>query len=130
MTLPTRFDNARYLALQSQFPETNPAELEPSDEAPGSPTDLTPVAHPNLVLTSLLAIRHTLLGHKLLPSLLTKRHSQQAQQTPALFVGLGRRHNGNLHPPDLVDLIVVDLRPEQLFPQTQSIIPTSVKGIR
>ena len=50
---------------------------------------------------------------------LTKRHSDEVEEASRLIVGLRRTHHCDVHAPDLVYVIVVDLRKNDLLTNTQ-----------
>lgn len=50
-------------------------------------------------------------------SLLLKRHAQKREQLSPLLICACRRHNADLHAPQLINLIIVDLRKNQLLTQ-------------
>src|SRR5574340_959501 len=59
---------------------------------------------------------------------ITERHPKQPQQLAPFLIRLGTCHNCDLHPADLVDLIVLDLREENLLPQPQSVVAPAIKS--
>src|SRR5579871_1796657 len=58
---------------------------------------------------------------------LPHRKTHQAQQLRGLLVGPRRRHDGNVHPADLVDLVVLDLREDELLPDADVHAPAAVQ---
>src|SRR4029450_6218060 len=56
-----------------------------------------------------------------------EREPQRDQQPPAFIVRLRRRRDGDVHPPDLHHLVVVDLRENQLLGQPEGVIPVAVE---
>ena len=61
--------------------------------------------------------------------LIAKRHPHKFQKKFAFLVRLGGRDDGDVQSFDLIDFIVVDLREDQLFLDTQRIIPTTIKSL-
>src|SRR5579864_1008427 len=47
---------------------------------------------------------------------LAERQPESPQELPRLFVGPRRRHDGDVHPADLVHFVVLDFREDQLLP--------------
>src|SRR5579884_2040885 len=101
---PARLDQAGDLAAVSELPEADAAQAELPEHRPG------PAAPPAGSRRDRLA----------------DRGAEQAQQLGALLVGARRRHDGDVHPPDLVHLIVVDLREDQLLPDPDVDPPAAV----
>jgi len=56
-----------------------------------------------------------------------ERHAEAAQQRAGLIVVLGRGHDRDIHPFELVHLRVIDLRENQLIAQTERVIAASVE---
>src|SRR5512147_263073 len=80
---------------------------------------------PSLSRTSLPLFLHQIF----LPRLLPVRHTQMAEQRPALFIGLRRRNNHNIEPMDRLYLIELDLREYHLFFDPKRVIPSAVKRL-
>src|SRR6266568_4366211 len=62
------------------------------------------------------------------PCLVPERHPQEPEQCPAFFVALGSCDYGNIHSLDLVNLVVVNFRKNQLFLDAEGIIPIPVES--
>src|SRR5688572_4959805 len=62
------------------------------------------------------------------PLTLTEGHVQQPQQLLPLFVGPRGRDERDVHPPDLLHLVVIDLRKNDLLRHAQRVIPAAVEG--
>jgi len=62
-------------------------------------------------------------------ALAPKWHPKVLQQAVPLFIRLGGGHDGDLHTSDAVDVIVVDLRPDQLLPKAQAVVAPAIKRI-
>src|ERR1035437_1107393 len=57
----------------------------------------------------------------------SKRHAVKLEQSASLFVRPCIRHDCDLHPPNAVDLVVLDLGENDLFFQPQRITAASVE---
>src|SRR6476659_5188096 len=66
----------------------------------------------------------------LLLLLLREGEIEQAQQLARLFVRLRRGGYDDIHAPDLIDLIVVDLGEDDLFLEAHGIVATAIEGLR
>src|SRR6266567_8279403 len=60
--------------------------------------------------------------------LVPERHPQEPEQCPAFIIALGSCDYGNVHSLDLVNLVVVNFRENQLFLDSKGIIPLPVKS--
>ena len=63
------------------------------------------------------------------PSLSCERSAHQGEQLARFFVVFGRGHEADVHAPDLVDLVVVNFRENELFLQAHIVIAPPVEGI-
>ena len=52
------------------------------------------------------------------------------KQLPRLIIRFGRGDDGNVHASDLFDLVIFDLRKDDLFFQSKGKIPSAVKRFR
>src|ERR1700675_5100988 len=57
-------------------------------------------------------------------------HADACQKTPRLVVGAGCGHDRHFQPAELVDLVVVDLREDDLLAQAERVAATPVKTLR
>src|SRR5690606_11672091 len=139
--LPTGLHHTGDVAFERQLAEADPAQLELADVAARAATALAAVPHADIELAALFPVGHALLRHVnsylLACSVLRtvdfqalERHAQQAQQLPAFLVRLRRRDDGNLHSPDLVDLVILDLREEDLLAQAECVVAAPIKRVR
>lgn len=62
-------------------------------------------------------------------SLLPKGHSHQAQEGSCLIVVSSRGDDGDVQTLDLIDLVVVDLRENDVFLDSQGVVPSTVQGL-
>src|SRR5215813_2185715 len=61
---------------------------------------------------------------------LSKGHSQTLQQSPCLFIVARTGHNRNVHAAQLVDLVEIDLRKNELLANSDRVIAAAIKGLR
>src|SRR5712691_8260539 len=61
--------------------------------------------------------------------LLPERQAEVDEEGPRLLVGPRRRDDVDVHPANLVDLVVHDLREDQLLPEAQRVIATPVEAL-
>src|SRR2546426_803462 len=66
-----------------------------------------------------------------LPSGLTlaERHVHEPQELLPFLVVLGRRDERDIHPPDLLDLVVVDLREDDLLGDPERVVALAVERL-
>src|SRR5262249_46363802 len=80
--------------------------------------------------TALLALNHARLRHKPGILLLPEREVESLEQRSALTVIPRRRGNRDVHAPDLVDLVVLDLGENDLLFHTQAVIALPIERAR
>src|SRR5262249_38135957 len=126
MALPARLHDARDLALERQLAETEPTHLELPEVAARPAAQLAPRVGARLELRLTLRLHDERgLGHtKLLP----ERHAQMRQQHLGVFVRTRRRDDADVHAANLVDLVVHDLREDQLLAQPERVVATAVEA--
>src|SRR3979411_3352776 len=56
--------------------------------------------------------------------------TEPRQQAARLVVGAGCGHDGDFQPAELVDLVVVDLREDDLLAQAERVIAAAVEAVR
>src|SRR5882672_7794498 len=61
---------------------------------------------------------------------LAEGHVHEPQELLPFLVGPSRRDERDVHPPDLLDPVVVDLRKDDLLRETDRVIPPPVEGAR
>src|ERR1700674_213156 len=64
-----------------------------------------------------------------LPLPLLEWHTEAGQQTPRLVVGAGCGHDRHFQPAKLVDLVVVDLREDDLLAQAERVVAAAVEAL-
>src|SRR5439155_2104579 len=127
MALPARLQDARNLALERQLAEAEPAHLELPEVAARAAAQLAPMIGARLELRLTLRLHDERgLGHaKLLP----ERHTQMRQQHLGVLVRARRRDDADVHAANLVDLVVHDLREDQLLAEPQRVVAPAVEGL-
>jgi len=134
--LPARLHHAGQVSLERLLPETDAAEAKPAHIPPRTAAHGAAVAHAHSIFPVRLANDHGLLSHNLFPFAALprvdglaalKRHVHQGQQPTRFLIRVGSGHNRNFHPPDLVNLVVVNFRKDQLLAQAQAVIATAVE---
>src|SRR5574338_1245521 len=128
--LPARLLDARQLPLQGELTEADPAQREVPDVRARPAAELAAVLRARRVLLRLAVgpDDHRCLRHALCP-ILRERHAHHLEQPLALFVRLCRRDDVHLHAADTVDLVIVDLREDQLLAHAEAEVPASVERL-
>src|SRR4051794_1759800 len=130
---PTRLGHAGDHAVVRQLAQTQAADAELAIDGARTPATATTRVRARLVLGRALGgddlgclchsasslSRDGLAGVEALVLLGTaiarERHPERVEQGEGLGVGLGRRRDGHVEPADLVHLVVVDLREDDLL---------------
>jgi len=122
--LPARLDHARDFA-RSASSRSRCGRPESSEKARAAGRSVAPIVptHPNLACASLN--HKTLFGHTLLP----ERHAQLAQQSQGLRGAFRGRDDGEIHAADLVDLVVVDFRKNDLLADAHRVVSAPVEPL-
>src|SRR5262245_43059894 len=85
---------------------------------------------------TLLALDHARLGHTVCISCCTsgnlfpEREVESFEQRATLLVVRCRRRDGDIHAPDRVDLVVLDLGENNLFLDTEAVVAATIEGTR
>src|SRR5450759_24252 len=128
--LPARLGDSRQLALVGKLPEAYAAELELPVEGPGPSASPAAVVLAGGVLLFLLLFLYQGFLSQVSPSLSGfEREAQLLEQGLALFVASRRGDHGDSHAPELVDLVVVDLREDQLLGQAERVVAAAVERL-
>ena len=115
--LPARLGDTGDVAVAARVHGNRSADAELPDVAPGPAAAAATVVGPHLELgLAAWPWRSMISWPKLNSSLAPERHAEQLQQLPAFLVVLRRGHDGDVHAPRLVDLVVVDLRERSTGP--------------
>src|SRR5215510_10978834 len=127
MALPARLHDARNLALERQLAEAEPAQLELPEVAARAAAQLAPVIGARLELRLTLGLHDERgLGHaKLLP----ERHAQVREQHLGVLVRARRRDDADVHAAHLVDLVVDDLREDQLLAKPERVVAAAIEAL-
>src|SRR5262245_57542868 len=128
MALPARLHDARDLTLERQLAEAKPAQLELPEVAARPPAQLAPVIGARLELRLTLRLHDERgLGHA---ELLPERHAQVREEHLGVLVRARRGNDVDVHAADLVDLVVDDLREDQLLAETERVVAAPVEALR
>src|SRR6056297_2847790 len=84
------------------------------------------------LLTSLvrLSSRSTMLFFAMIPPLFLEREVQRAEQRATFFIGFGGGGDGDIQTTDPIDLIIFDLRKDDLLTHPHRVVATTVEGLR
>ena len=92
-------------------------------------TDFASVVFAGRILRrSLLLDFHRCFGHNN-PSLFRKRSAHQGKQLAGLFVVVCGGYETNVHSANLIDLIVIDLREDQLLLNAHVVVATAIERV-
>src|SRR5262249_29939662 len=129
--LPAGLAHARDFPLEGELTETNTAEAELPQHGAAPAAALTAAHRAHLELRSPLgSLDPGSLCHLRNPlrRLAAERPAQLAQQRHRQVVALGRRHDRDIHPVDLLDLVEVDLGEDHLLLDPERIVPPPVEA--
>src|ERR1700730_6552637 len=59
----------------------------------------------------------------------TERETEHPQERTAFIIGAGTRGDGDVHPPHRIDLVVVDLREDQLLGDAECVVAPTVERV-
>src|SRR6186997_2420429 len=126
-SLPARLDHARHLALEGQLPEAESAGLELPQVAAGTAADLAAAVAPRLELRGALRLHDERdLRHALR---LPEGQAELGQQGLRFFVGARGGHHDDVHAAYLVDLVVHDLREDDLLLEPEGVVAAPVERL-
>ena len=60
---------------------------------------------------------------------ISKGHTEQLEQTTALFIRCCGGHDGNFHATNFIDFINLNFWEDELLPQTDGIVPATIKRV-
>src|SRR3989454_7048496 len=130
LLLPARLRDARQLADQRALAEADPAKAELPKESARPAAHLAAVVHPHRELGRALRFQdEAFLCHLLLLGRGAERHPEVAQKCARLFVRPRRRADRDLHTPQPVDLVVLDLRENELLLETERVVTAAVEAL-
>src|SRR5271157_764742 len=136
--LPTRFYYAGQFASQGQIPEADPANIELSHEAPRPAADYASLLCSAAEFDRLSQLFHHTLSRPASSTNLymalndlngPERHTHQLQKLVRFLIRFCRRSDGDVHTPHLVDLVVFDLRKNNLLAQPDRVISSTIKRL-
>src|SRR6478752_7026926 len=129
--LPAGLAHARDFPLEGELTETNTAEAELPQHGAAATAALAAAHRAHLELRSTLgSLDPGSLCHLRNPlrSLAPERPSQLTQECHRQVVPVGRGHDRDVHPVDLLDLVVVDLRENHLLLDPERVVPASIEA--
>src|SRR6266545_889720 len=126
---PARLDHAGQIALQRQVAEVDAAETELAVVAAGAAADAAAVAIPHVEL-QLLRFLGDLRSRSHRRLLTLERNAELAQQELCALIVARGRHDRDVHPLGFLDLVVIDLREDQVVPDPQGVIAAAVEALR
>src|SRR5438477_3208419 len=77
-----------------------------------------------------LLLDESLLCHRSPLAVTAEREAERVEQRPTVFVRFGRSHDCDVHAPDRVDPVVVDLGEHELLGETERVVAVSVELFR
>src|SRR6059058_1123888 len=130
--LPARLRHAGNRALVRQLAEADPAEAELAEDRAraAAPVAARVVAH--LVLLGSPLFDDETSSPLLLPPFAVRceRQAEGPQQREGLLVVLGARRDRHVEPADLLDVVVVDLREDELLADAEREVAATVERAR
>src|SRR3954447_1931364 len=129
--LPARLRHARNHALVRQLAQADPAEAELLEHGARAPAAVAPRVIPHLELLRLLLLHNERLPRHLLipPVVAAERQAESLQQRTSVFVGLGGSRDRHVEPADLLNVVVVDLRKDDLLAHTERVVAAAVERV-
>src|SRR5713101_8125704 len=130
---PRRLGHTGHFARVDHRAEADAAQAKALVHRTRAAAASTPRVSAHLELRcALLLLDESFLCHSLPLALLVaaEREAQGTEQCPTLVVGGSGRHDGDVHTADGIDLVVVDLREDQLLRDAEGVVPPAVDRIR
>src|SRR3954454_18452192 len=129
--LPARLRHAGQLTQERTLPEADAAEREAAHEGARPSADRAAVVRLHGMLGGPLRLcDQRLLGHlSPSPRLRGEGHAEELEQSLALLVGLGRRHDADLQPAQTVHLVVFDLGERELLAKPEAVVAAAVERL-
>ena len=132
--LPARLYDTRQHSAQCLLAETDAAQTKSTHVTARASTHLAAIAHLHCILSSCLTHYHGCLRHvrsspclRIGHKLALERHIHQRKHATSLFISLCRCDNRQLHATHFVNLVVIDLRKNQLLAQTNAVVATAIE---
>src|SRR5690242_4874256 len=125
---PARFRHAGNRALMGEVAQADAAEPELAEHRarPAAPVAARVVAHPVLLLTLLLD-DEARLCHLVPPWPFAERQAECLQKGAGVIVGLGAGRDRHVEAAYLLDVVVVDLREDDLFAHAERVVAAAVE---
>src|ERR1700757_1636338 len=130
--LPARLRHARDRALVRELPQADPAEAELAEDRAraAAPVAARVVAHFVLLGSPLLDDERSL-RHLLVPPVAVREgQAEGPQQREGVLVGLGARRDRHVETADLLNVVVVDLRKDELLADAEREVAAAVERPR
>src|SRR4029453_9010804 len=126
---PAGLRDTGHFACVHHLAQADAAEPELAVHSARSTATAAPRVRPHLELgLGLLLLDQCLLRHALLPFRLD-REAERIEEGLALGIGAGGCDDRDVHAPRRVDLVVVDLREDELFGDSERVVPTAVERV-
>src|SRR6476469_3085759 len=129
--LPAGLAHARDFPLEGELTETNTAEAELPQHGAAATAALAAAHRPDLELRGPLgSLDPGSLCHLRNPlrCLAAERPPELAQERHGQVIPLGRRHDRDVHPVDLLDLVEVDLGEHHLLLDPERVVTATVEA--
>src|SRR5690242_8786116 len=132
--LPAGLRHAGDRALVRELAQADPAKAEFLEDGawPAAPVAPRVVPHRELLRALLLdderCLRHSLLVPPL--ALAAERHADRREKRAGVVVGLGGGREGHVEAADLLDVVVVDLREDDLLAHAERVVAATVERPR
>src|SRR5947209_6007677 len=125
---PARFRHAGNRALMGEVAQADAAETELAEHRarPAAPVAARVVAHP-VLLRALLLDDEARLCHLVPPWALAERQAEGLQKGAGVFVGLGAGRDRHVEAAYLLDVVVVDLREDDLLAHAERVVAATVE---
>src|ERR1700674_3401234 len=130
--LPAGLRHARDCALMRELAQADAAKTELLEHGTRTTTAVAArvVAYPVLLRTFLLDDERCL-RHLLVPplALAAERKANGQEQRAGVVIGLGRGRDRHVETADLLDVVVVDLRKDDLLADPERVVPAAVERV-
>src|SRR3979411_3170804 len=131
--LPAGLRHARDCALMRELAQADAAKAELFEHGTRTTAAVAPrvVAHPVLLRTLLLDDERCLRPLLVPPlTLAAERQAHGQEQRAGVVIGLGRRGDRHVETADLLDVVVVDLRKDDLLADPERVVAAVVVRLR
>src|SRR5271170_1620026 len=127
---PARLDHARDFSTEREHAKAHTAKLELPVVAASAAAHLATAAVTDRELRCPIQLCElTSTRHRPSPSRSPEGHSQVRQKRAPFFIGFRCRHEGDVESLDDVDAVVVDLGKDDLFLETERVVPLAVERL-